>query len=261
MSSARPYDDQSGCSTAEVFAVYRSDLGDSAALQGLNLTLASGELLCVLGPSGAGKTTLLRLIAGVQQPSIGHVTFQGQDIGRLGRRSRAAFRHRHIGALGQSSTTIAPDLPVGRAVELPLALRGVSRQARRARAEVLLDAAGLGDRARALTRELSGGERQRVALCAALAHEPALLLADEPTGELDTQTAGDMHDMIRAMARTARTSVIIASTTRPPARTPIARSRCATDASPKSCTPEARRWSCPRQAGCRSRTNSASERA
>ncbi len=195
----------------EVFAVYRSDFGDSAALQGLNLTLASGELLCVLGPSGAGKTTLLRLIAGVQQPSIGHVMFLGQDIGRLGRRSRAAFRHRHIGALGQSSTTIAPDLPVGHAVELPLALRGVSRQARRARAEALLDAAGLGDRALALTGELSGGERQRVALCAALAHEPALLLADEPTGELDTLTAGDVHEMIRAMARTARASVIIAS--------------------------------------------------
>ncbi len=196
----------------DVFCVHRTGQGDAAALQGTNLELARGELLCVLGRSGAGKSTLLRVIAGLQAPSAGAVNVLGQDIGRIGPRARARLRHRRIGLLGQSSdSALPPALPAGRAVELPLALRGVGPRARRVRVRELLDSAGLSDRSAALPAELSGGERQRFALCAALAHRPALLLADEPTGELDEASARAIRGLIASLARRDGTSVIVAS--------------------------------------------------
>lgn len=196
----------------DVFCVHRSGQGDAAALQGTNLELARGELLCVLGPSGAGKSTLLRVIAGLQPPSAGAVIVLGQDIGRISARARAQLRHRRFGLLAQSpDRALAPALPAGRAVELPLALRGVAVRERRARVDELLAATGLSDRAGALPEELSGGERQRLALCAALAHRPALLLADEPTGELDETSAQAIRELIASLARDDGTSVIVAS--------------------------------------------------
>jgi ABC-type lipoprotein export system ATPase subunit len=197
----------------DVFSVHRTGQGDAAALQGAELCASSGEILCVLGPSGAGKSTLLRVIAGLQTPSAGIVRVMGADIGRQGERARAAFRHQHLGLLGQSSqSALPPDLPVARAVEMPLILRGhVQRRAREARAAELLETVGLGDRGRALADELSGGERQRVALCAAVAHRPALLLADEPTGELDEFNAEMTLRLIAHLAATTPMSVIIAT--------------------------------------------------
>lgn len=197
----------------DVFCVHRTGQGDAAALQGAELCARSGEVLCVLGPSGAGKSTLLRVIAGLQTPSAGIVRVMGADIGRQRERTRAAFRHRHLGLLGQSSASaLAPDLPVAQAVELPLILRGqLDRRARGVRAAELLEIVGLGDRANALARELSGGERQRAALCAAVAHRPTLLLADEPTGELDQFNAETMLRLIAHLAATTRMSVIIAT--------------------------------------------------
>ncbi|MGO9751353.1 MAG: ATP-binding cassette domain-containing protein [Solirubrobacteraceae bacterium] len=195
-----------------VFCVHRTGQGDAAALQGTNLELTSGELLCVLGPSGAGKSTLLRVIAGLQLPSAGAVNVLGQDIGRISARARARLRHQQLGLLGQSSdSALPPALPAGRAVELPLALRAVPPRARQARVRELLEAAGLSERSAALPAELSGGERQRFALCAALAHRPALLLADEPTGELDEASAQAIRCLIVSLARRAGTSVIVAS--------------------------------------------------
>jgi ABC-type lipoprotein export system ATPase subunit len=196
----------------DVFCVHRTGQGDAAALQGTNLELARGELLCVLGRSGAGKSTLLRVIAGLQPPSAGAVNVLGQDIGRIGPRARAHLRHRRIGLLGQSSdSALPPALPAGRAVELPLALRGVRPRARRVRVAELLESAGLSDRSAALPAELSGGERQRFALCAALVHRPPLLLADEPTGELDEASAQAIRGLIASLARHDGTSVIVAS--------------------------------------------------
>src|SRR5215475_13365543 len=111
----------------DVFCVHRTGQGDAAALQGAELCSGSGEVLCVLGPSGAGKSTLLRVIAGLQTPSAGIVRVMGEDIGREGERARAAFRHRHLGLLGQSSeSALPPDLPVAQAVEMPLILRGLA---------------------------------------------------------------------------------------------------------------------------------------
>jgi ABC-type lipoprotein export system ATPase subunit len=197
----------------DVFSVHRSGQGDAAALQGADLEVAAGEVVCVLGPSGAGKSTLLRVIAGLQTPSAGIVRVIGADIGRRGEKARAAFRHRHLGLLGQSGESLlSPDLSVAEAVEIPLALRGDKRASvRRARVRELLDAVGLSDRQHALPHELAGGERQRAALCAAIAHRPTLLLADEPTGELDDSSAEEILRMIPVLATAARMSVIIAT--------------------------------------------------
>jgi ABC-type lipoprotein export system ATPase subunit len=197
----------------DVFSVHRSGQGDAAALQGADLDVAAGEVICVLGPSGAGKSTLLRVIAGLQTPSAGIVRVMGADIGRRGEKARAAFRYHHLGLLGQSSESLlSPDLSVAEAVEIPLALRGEkSAGLRRDRVSGLLDAVGLGDRQHALPHELAGGERQRAALCAAIAHRPTLLLADEPTGELDLSSAEEILRMIPVLAAAARMSVIIAT--------------------------------------------------
>ena len=194
----------------DVFCVHRTNEGDAAALAGMNLELARGEVLCVLGPSGAGKSTLLRVVAGIQPPSAGVVRVLGRDIGRMPARSRSRLRHELVGFLGQhTETALSPDLRMRDAVGLPLALRGVPRRERRIRVDELLEATALADRADALPRELSGGERQRFALCAALAHRPALLLADEPTGELDDASAGATRALIVELARTNGTSVIL----------------------------------------------------
>ena len=194
----------------DVFCVHRTNEGDAAALQGTNLELGRGEVLCVLGPSGAGKSTLLRVVAGLQQPSAGVVRVLGRDIGRMPARSRSRLRHELMGFLGQhTDTALSPDLRMRDAVALPLALRGMPRRERRRRVDELFQVTGLADRADARPGELSGGERQRFALCAALAHRPALLLADEPTGELDDASAGAIRALIVGLARTNGTSVIL----------------------------------------------------
>jgi len=194
----------------DVFCVHRTNEGDAAALAGANLELARGEVLCVLGPSGAGKSTLLRVVAGIQEPSAGVVRVLGRDIGRMPARSRSRFRHELVGFLGQhAEAALSPDLRMRDAVCLPLALRGVPRRDRRRRVDELLEATALAERADALPAELSGGERQRFALCAALAHRPALLLADEPTGELDDASADATRTLIVELARTNDTSVIL----------------------------------------------------
>ncbi len=194
----------------DVFCVHRTNEGDAAALAGTNLELGRGEVLCVLGPSGAGKSTLLRVVAGLQPPSAGIVRVLGRDIGRMPARSRSQVRHELMGFLGQhTDTALSPDLRMRDAVALPLALRGVPRRDRRRRVDELLALTGLADRADARPGELSGGERQRFALCAALAHRPALLLADEPTGELDDASADAIRALIVELARTNGTSVIL----------------------------------------------------
>jgi ABC-type lipoprotein export system ATPase subunit len=194
----------------DVFCVHRTNEGDAAALAGTNLELARGEVLGVLGPSGAGKSTLLRVVAGIQPPSAGVVRVLGRDIGRMSAGSRSRLRHELMGFLGQDTeTALSPDLRARDAVTLPLVLRGVPRRERRIRVDELLEATALAGRADALPGELSGGERQRFALCAALAHRPALLLADEPTGELDEASADGTRALIIELARINGTSVIL----------------------------------------------------
>jgi len=197
---------------SDVFCVHRTREGDAAALQGVSLSADRGQLLCVLGPSGAGKTTLLRIIAGLEPPSAGAACVLGRDIGRLSRRGRARLRRDSIGILGEhAELTLIGDLPVASNIGLPLTLRGATSPSIRTRVRELLAAVSLSDRADALPSELSGGERQRVALCMAVAHRPALVLADEPAGELDDTSAGEVREALGELVRADGACAIVVS--------------------------------------------------
>jgi ABC-type lipoprotein export system ATPase subunit len=194
----------------DVFRVHSTPEGDAAALQGLTLDVAEGELLAVLGPSGAGKTSLLRILAGVDRPSAGAVRVFGADLPRLGRRALAGYRAATIGYVDQRyADALDGDASIADAVALRLQLEG--RRDAEERARELLDAVGLGERLDARPGELSGGEQQRVAVCAALAHRPRLLLADEPTGELDRDSADAVFRLVADLARADGTTVVVVS--------------------------------------------------
>jgi ABC-type lipoprotein export system ATPase subunit len=196
----------------DVFRVYATDEGTAAALQGLSVTVREGEIVAVLGPSGSGKTTLLRILAGLDRPSAGQVRVAGVDLRRLRGRRLDRYRSRDLGYADQRYTqALAPELTAGELVSLRLALAGESPRAQSRRTAELLRKVGLEDRADAYPRELSGGEQQRVALCAALAHRPKLLLADEPTGELDAKNAAVVYELIGELARAQGTTVIVVS--------------------------------------------------
>jgi ABC-type lipoprotein export system ATPase subunit len=196
----------------DVFRVYATEEGTAAALQGLSLAVHPGEIVAVLGPSGSGKTTLLRILAGLDRPSAGRVRVFGVDLRRLRGRRLDRYRNRVLGYADQQyARALAPELTAGELVSLRLALAGAPPQERWERARELLDRVGLPGRVDAYRRELSGGEQQRVALCAALAHRPRLLLADEPTGELDAKNAARVYELIGTLARAQGTTVLLVS--------------------------------------------------
>lgn len=196
----------------DLFRVYRTPEGDAAALQGLTLTVASGELLVVLGPSGSGKTTLLRILAGLEPPSAGSVHVFGTDLPGLSRRSRAGYRAHALGYVEQNYwRSLDPHLTARELVGLQLALTGAPRRTRDALADELLERVGLAGKRDARPVELSGGEQQRIAVCAALAHRPALLLADEPTGELDTASARLVYELLAGLTREAGCTTLLVS--------------------------------------------------
>ena len=197
---------------SDLVRVHATRAGRAAALQGLTLDVADGEVVVVYGPSGSGKTTLLRILAGLDAPSAGRVRVLGIDLRLLRGRRREVFRAEKIGYADQHySRLLAPELRTREVVELPLALRGDGRRARSARSAELLDHVGLGDRADAYPGELSGGEQQRVALCAAVAARPPLLLADEPTGELDARNAEVVYELIGDLVRSHGGTAVIVS--------------------------------------------------
>jgi putative ABC transport system ATP-binding protein len=166
------------------------------ALTGVDLRLAPGEWVAVMGPSGCGKSTLLHVLGGLDRPDEGTVTIVGQSLADLNETKRALIRRRHVGYVFQAYNLL-PQLDVAANVELPLRLVGVSRSAAHARSRELLAALDLQDLARAAPASLSGGEQQRVALARAIANRPAVLLADEPTGALDSAAAKAVLDLIR----------------------------------------------------------------
>jgi ABC-type lipoprotein export system ATPase subunit len=196
----------------DLFRVYSTPEGDAAALQGLSLTVGEGEVLALLGPSGSGKTTLMRILAGLERPSAGSVHVFGLELAKLGHRRLARYRARLLGYADQHyAQALAPEASIREAIALPLGLRGLSRGEQLARADTLLERVGLLDRRDARPPELSGGEQQRVAICAALAHRPRLFLADEPTGELDADTAKRLFAMIGDLAREEGATTIVVS--------------------------------------------------
>src|SRR4029079_18301829 len=157
----------------DVFRVHSTPEGDAAALQGLSLTVADGEVLAVLGPSGSGKSTLLRLLAGLERPSAGAVRVYGEELGKLPSRGLARYRSTMLGYADQHyARALAPELSARRLVAVQLGVRGTTGEERLRRADELLERVGLAAKRDRRPTELSGGEQQRVALCAALAHRP-----------------------------------------------------------------------------------------
>jgi ABC-type lipoprotein export system ATPase subunit len=181
----------------DLFYLYRSPVGDVAAVRGLSLELGEGEVVAALGPSGSGKTTLLALAAGFLRPSSGELVVLGEHLERVDAREAARLRRNQIGIVRQHyDRTLPHELTVEEIVGLPARLLGNSHRAGRTQVGALLERAGLADRAKARPVELSGGEQQRVALCSALAKQPKLLLADEPTGELDADARDKIVDLL-----------------------------------------------------------------
>ena len=196
----------------DVFRIHADSATGAVALQGMTLSVARGERCVVLGPSGSGKSSLLRIAAGFDRPSAGIARTLGVDVMRLGARRAAAFRSRRLGFLDQHyARALSPALSCADNVALPLALGGVSAHERRRRALELLDVMGLAERADDPPASLSGGEQQRVAACAALAHAPALLLADEPAGELDARTARTVYRLLGELVASSGTTLVIVS--------------------------------------------------
>jgi ABC-type lipoprotein export system ATPase subunit len=196
----------------ELFRVHASPEGNAAALQGLSLTVREREVVVVFGPSGSGKTTLLRILAGLDRPSAGTIRALGADVGRLRGRPLAEYRARLLGYADQHYTrALASELTARELVALQLALLGEPARDRLGRADELLERVGLTERRDARPRELSGGEQQRVALCAAVAHRPRLLLADEPTGELDAATGALVYELLGALTREQGCTTIVVS--------------------------------------------------
>jgi ABC-type lipoprotein export system ATPase subunit len=188
-----------------LFHIYRETEVETVALRGADLDLGEGSWTSIMGPSGSGKSTLVAVIAGLVEPNGGSVMFGGDDITRLSPRERAIRRRTGIGLVMQRDN-LHPLLDVAANVALPLRLDGRRSGEIRTRVGELLEAVGLADRRRHRPRELSGGEAQRAALATALAPRPKVLLADEPTGELDEATAGrvlELLDELRASEGTA----------------------------------------------------------
>jgi putative ABC transport system ATP-binding protein len=183
--------------------------GDSkAAVHGVSLQVAAGEAVAVMGPSGSGKSTLLNLIAGLDRPTSGTVTVAGQRIDALSETGVARFRRRQIGMIFQFFNLL-DDLTVADNVLLPAQLAGVSRAKARARAGELLAALRIEQHKDAYPGRLSGGERQRVAIARALVNSPALLLADEPTGALDTVTGEEIGALLLDLNASGQTLVLV----------------------------------------------------
>jgi putative ABC transport system ATP-binding protein len=184
------------------------DGGGAAAVAGVNLDVARGEAVAVMGPSGSGKSTLLNLIAGLDRPTGGTVTVGGERIDRLGETRLARFRLRRIGMIFQFFNLL-DDLTVLDNVMLPAQLAGTPRRRALARARELLVAMDIGQHGRAYPERLSGGERQRVAIARALVNRPELLLADEPTGALDSRAGNQIGQLLASLSRSGQTMVLV----------------------------------------------------
>ena len=195
-------------SLKEVAKRYRKGRETIDVLTGIDLDIEDGDFLALMGPSGSGKTTLLNLIGGLDSPTSGAVVVGGQSLGDLSAKALARWRSRNIGFVFQFYNLL-PVLNARRNVELPLLLTNLSGAQRRKNAETALEIVGLGDRARHKPGELSGGQQQRVAIARAIIADPALLVCDEPTGDLDRATAEEILDLLSILNREHGKTVIM----------------------------------------------------
>jgi len=187
---------------------YREGKRERPVLTGLDLQVNAGECVALLGRSGSGKSTLLNLMAGIDLPDSGDILIQGENLTQLSEQERTLFRRRHIGFVYQSFNLI-PTLTAAENIALPLELNALPEQQIEARVSKLLQQVGLEDRAAAFPDQLSGGEQQRIAIVRALAHRPALILADEPTGNLDAVTGSSILQLLTGLARNAEQTLIM----------------------------------------------------
>lgn len=182
----------------DLYKEFHRDKITIPVLMGINLDLLVGEFMALMGPSGSGKTTLLNLIAGLDRPTSGTVRVIGQDLGKTSEGELAKWRSHHIGFIFQLYNLI-PVLTAYENVELPLTLTRLSKKERREHVEAALEVVGLNDRGDHYPRQLSGGQEQRVAIARAISTDPTLLVADEPTGDLDATSAGEILDLMQRL--------------------------------------------------------------
>jgi len=188
--------------------VYRRDSQELTVLDGISLEVPRGEFVALMGPSGSGKTTLLNLIAGIDRPTSGSVVVAGTDVGRLSESALARWRSQSVGFIFQFYNLI-PVLSALENVELPLLLTHLSRDERRQRAQTALKIVGLEDRAKHHPRQLSGGQEQRVAIARAIVADPKLLVADEPTGDLDATSAEDILTLMETLNQEFEKTIVM----------------------------------------------------
>jgi putative ABC transport system ATP-binding protein len=192
----------------DVSKSYYRDSLEIPVLHNINLDIQEGQFMALMGPSGSGKTTLLNLIAGIDQPTSGTLKVAGEDISRLKEKRLAGWRARHIGFVFQFYNLI-PVLTAYENVELPLLLTELSRRERREHVQTALSIVGLADRMKHYPRQLSGGQEQRVAIARAIVSDPTLILADEPTGDLDKQSAEEIMILLARLNAEFQKTIIV----------------------------------------------------
>ncbi len=197
-----------GVDIVDVTKKFRKETTEVVALTRTALTIGPGSFVCLMGPSGSGKSTLLNLIAGIDRPTSGDVMVDGKNIVKLSESSLAAWRNHTIGFIFQTFNLI-PVLTAFENVELPLLLTKLSRSERRTHVETALRLVGLGDRMTHFPRQLSGGQEQRVAIARAIVTDPALILADEPTGDLDAQSADEILAILEKLNKEFKKTVVM----------------------------------------------------
>ena len=195
-------------SIRDLSKIYRQGEIEVTALHDLSLDIAAGEFLALMGPSGSGKSTLLHIIAGVDRPTSGSCLVQGIDVTGLNESELADWRNHHVGFVFQSFNLI-PVLTAFENVELPLLLTRLNARRRREQVNAALELVGLTDRRNHLPRQLSGGQEQRAAIARALVTDPSLIVADEPTGNLDAHSAQDVLGILQSLSRSAGKTVIL----------------------------------------------------
>jgi len=187
---------------------YRKGGNTVTPLETLDLTVRKGEFLALMGPSGSGKTTLLNLLSGIDSPSSGTLVIAGVEISTLSRRDLTKWRAKHVGYIFQLYHLV-PVLTAFENVELPLLLDNMGKKERHARVHAALELVGLGDRSHHTPAELSGGQEQRVAIARAIVADPPLLVADEPTGDLDRESAKRILELLRELAREHQKTIVM----------------------------------------------------